>query len=691
MSDKKDLLIELGTEDLPARLLLDLSNEFGEKLCAQLSVAELFFSSHKVFCTPRRLTVMVSNLDVCQKDQFIERKGPNKANAFDETGNPTNAAIGFARSCGVEVGQLKFEQNTENPKLLYREKRTGLQTTELLQDIIEATVSKLTIPKRMRWNETAAEFIRPVRWLLVLFGKDAVPVNLFGHIAAKETFGHRFHHPASISISCVSDYLKLLKETGYVLADFNERQKNIIEQVNVLATKVNAKPLYTQILLDEITSLVEWPHALLGSFDTKFLDIPEEVLVSTMQDKQKYIPLLSDNNELIPQFIIISNIDSTSPELVRHGNEKVIVPRFDDASFFWQRDSSKKLETKLEKLENVVYETQLGSLFDKTQRIIKLTNYLSPKIGANTKLCQRAAMLCKCDLLTEMVGEFPELQGVIGRYLSLNDAEDPQVAQALEEQYLPRQSGDSLPNTNVGKTLALADRMDTLVGIFAIGKKPTGLKDPYGLRRASLAVLRIIVECKLNIDLYAALKHAASLFPEDVNAESFVDEVFDYVIDRLRSYFSDREVTPDVIDSVLANRPTQPTDIAARINALCSFRKLPNAASLAAANKRIRNILKNIDRSKIGDVNQNLFKEDAENALHSALKELTSDVELLFEQHKYEHALNKLANLRQPVDTFFDDVMVMDEDEKLKSNRIALLAQVDTLFMHVADFSRLQS
>ena len=691
MSNKKDLLIELGTEDLPARLLLNLSNEFSEKLCAQLSVFELSFSSHNEFCTPRRLAVIVNDLDICQQDQLIERKGPNKSNAFDETGKPTKAAIGFARSCGVEISQLEFETNTENPKLLFREKRTGLQTTELLQDIIEVAVGKLTVPKRMRWNETAAEFIRPVRWLVVLFGTNVVPINLFGQTASNKTFGHRFHNPNKITIKTASDYFALLKEKGHVLADFNERQTKMIEQVQILAKKEAAKPLYAQNLLDEITSLVEWPHALLGNFDTKFLEIPRELLISTMQDKQKYLPLINDNNELLPKFIIISNIDSNSPELVIHGNEKVIVPRFEDASFFWQRDKNKKLEKNLEKLKAVVYEKQLGTLYDKTQRITKLMKYISSVIGADAKLCQRAATLCKCDLLTEMVGEFPELQGVIGRYLALNDAEDPQVAQALEEQYLPRQSGDRLPNTEVGKSLALADRMDTLVGIFAIGKKPTGLKDPYGLRRASLAILRIIIESKLSIDLHAGLKFAASLFPSEINAESIVDEVFDYIIDRLRSYFSDREIALDVIDSVLANRPTQPTDIAARIDALCSFRKLPNAASLSAANKRIRNILKNIDRSKIGNVNQKLFIEDAENALHTALEALTSDVELLFEQHEYEHALSKLANLKQPVDTFFDDVMVMDEDEKLKSNRIALLAQVDTLFMHVADFSRLQS
>ncbi len=482
-----------------------------------------------------------------------------------------------------------------------------------------------------------------------------------------------------------------MKVKGYVLADFEERQKNILEQVETLSASVNGKPVYTQELLDEITNLVEWPKALLGEFDKKFLEIHKEVLISTMQDNQKYIPLLDDNDELLPHFIIISNIDSTSPKLVKRGNEKVIVPRFEDAMFFWHRDQNQPLESRLEKLKSVVFEKQLGSLYDKTLRISEVAEFISPHIDADPKLCKRAAMLSKCDLLTEMVGEFPKLQGIVGHSLALHDAEDKDVCLALEEQYLPRHAGDELPITAIGISLALADRLDTLVGIFAIGKKPTGLKDPYGLRRASLAVLRIIIEPHLNIDLHTCLKQAASLFPETLNANAVVEEVFDYIIERLRAYYADRNVAPDVIDSVLANRPTYPNDIAARIEAVRSFRKLPNAQSLAAANKRIRNILKKTDRSKIGRVQKELFKEDAESALYTAIEELSSDVEILFQKHEYEQALNKLANLRQPVDTFFDDVMVMDEDEALKTNRIALLAKINSLFMHVADFSKLQS
>ena len=691
MSSKKDLLIEIGTEDLPARFLLNLSNEFSNLLCDQLSTAELSFSEHKVFCTPRRLAVIVKDLDAKQEDQLIERKGPHAASAFDKNGDPTQAAMGFARSHGIELSKLEFEKNSSDPRLIYREKRVGLNTTELLPKLLKNTISKLSIPNRMRWNETAAEFIRPVRWLLVIFGSDTVAAKLFGLVASNVTYGHRFHSPEPIVVKHASAYKELLKVKGYVLANFEERQKIILEQVEKLAKKANAKPAYTQELLDEITSLVEWPHALIGNFDKKFLKVQKEVLISTMQDNQKYIPLLDKNGLLLAQFIVISNIDSSSPEVVKHGNEKVIVPRFEDAMFFWQRDRSKSLDSRIDALKGVVFEKQLGSLFDKTERIAALSDYLCDFTGADKELTKKAAELSKCDLLTEMVVEFPKLQGIIGRQLALKESMPKQTAYAIEQQYLPRHATDTLPWSKEGSTLAIADRLDSLVGIFAIGKKPTGLKDPYGLRRASLAVLRIIIETPLNLDLHTSLKQAASLFPENLNADAVVDEVFDYIIERLRAYFADRNVAADVIDSVLANRPTYPNDIAARVAALCSFRKLPNAESLAAANKRIRNILKKTDRTKIGQVQKELFKEEAENALHTALEELSGDVEILFQQHEYEQALNKLANLRQPVDTFFDDVMVMDEDEVLKTNRIALLAKIDSLFMHVADFSRLQS
>ena len=691
MEDKKDLLIEIGTEDLPARLLLNLSKEFGQLICEQLQSANLAFDKHELFCTPRRLAIVVSDLDSKQKDQIIERKGPKAETAFDKQGNPTQAALGFARSCGIEVEQLKVDDDADSPRLFHRENRIGLPTSELLENIIQSAITKLSVPKRMRWSKSNAEFIRPIRWLLVLFGSDTVVASIFGIQANNISYGHRFHCTKEIVVRHPSQYKELLKTQGHVLVDVAQRQKIIIEQVDQLAKQANGIPFYSQNLLDEISGLVEWPFALLGEFDSKFLQVHKELLINTMQDNQKYIPLLDKNGDLLPKFIIISNIESKTPEVVKRGNEKVIVPRFEDAMFFWQRDKAATLEHNIAKLDDVVFEKQLGTLKDKTDRISSLATILSKHTHADKQHCQRAAKLSKCDLLTETVGEFPKLQGIVGRNLATLENENSQVSNALEEQYFPKQAGGTLPKSSVGITLALADRIDTLVGIFTIGKKPTGLKDPYGLRRAALAILRIIIETPLNINLRKCLEASAELFPLELHATKAVDEVSEYINDRYRTYFSDRGIPIDVIDSVLANNPTHPNDVAAKVNALAGFRKLPNAQALAAANKRIRNILKKIDHNEINQIDTSLFKEDAESNLHQALEKMSNDVEELFAKHEYEHALNKLANLRKPVDDFFDDVMVLDNNETLKANRIALLAKIDSLFMQVADLSRLQS
>ena len=476
--------------------------------------------------------------------------------------------------------------------------------------------------------------------------------------ASNITYGHRFHAAKEIVVKHPSAYKELLNLKGHVLADFEERQNTILEQVNNLAANANGKPSYTQDLLDEITGLVEWPVALLGEFDTKFLEVHKELLISTMQDNQKYIPLLDSEGNLLPKFIIVSNIDSKDPATVKHGNEKVIVPRFEDAMFFWQRDKNITLESNLKKLDSVVYEKKLGTLIDKTERTIQLATYLSKFTKADEKHSARAAELSKCDLVTDTVSEFPKLQGVVGRNLALLNNEHPQVSTALEEQYLPKQAGGELPDSSVGITLALADRIDTLIGIFAIGKKPTGLKDPYGLRRASLAVLRIIIETPLDINLLDCLEKSASFFPAALNADKAVEDVNEYINDRYRAYFSDQDISIDVID--------------------------------VYGNEKRKAELK-IDRKEIGQVDTGLFKEQAETTLHTALDDIYSAVEKMFGQHEYEQALNTLAALSQPVDRFFDDVMVMDKDEQLKNNRIALLSKIDSLFMQVADFSRLQS
>ena len=687
---KKDLLIEVGTEDLPARLLPALVDELARLLAQQLNHAGLAFSGSESFCTPRRLAVIFNDLDACQQDRVIERKGPSKSAAFDATGTPTKAVLGFARSCGVDVSQLECIQIAGEPKIVFREKRKGASTSELIPGMLEAAMRALTLPKRMRWNATGVEFIRPVRWLLLLFGYDAIAARVLGQVGANTTCGHRFHNPARIVIDRPSEYRAQLYN-HHVIASFAERREVILAQVEKLADSVPARPAYSQALLDEITNLVEWPQALLGEFDKKFLCIPKEVLISTMQDNQKYIPLFNSNDKLLASFILVSNLESTAPDTIRRGNEKVIAPRFEDAAFFWQRDQSLPLMAHLEKLKGVVYERQLGSLYDKTTRITALVGYLSPFINADPSLCTHAARLCKCDLLTAMVGEFPKLQGIIGRYLALNENQDEALAQALEEQYLPRQAGGALPLTAGGQTLALSDRLDTLVGIFAIGKKPTGVKDPYGLRRAALGVLRIMIEARLDIDLHASLQQAAALFEPKVKARAVVDEVFDYCIERLRTYFLERDVAGDVIDAVLSKGLTQPHDMAMRIDAVSSFRECSDALSLAAANKRIRNILKKNRPDDTSTVDAGLFKQVEETALHTAIGHLSAEVEGLLQQREYAQALLKLATLRQPVDAFFDNVMVMHEDAALKTNRIALLAEIDGLFMRVADFSRLQT
>ena len=501
MSDKKDLLVELGTEEIPARLLLSLANEFSKNLTKLLTDAGLACGESKVFCTPRRLAVIIEGLDSHQQDQQIVRKGPAKDKAFNSDGTPTQAAIGFARSCGVELNQLKLDESDNQMRLLFHENKKGEETVALLPNFLENAVKKLSIPKRMRWSENTADFIRPVRWLLVILGADIVPTTLFGREASNITYGHRFHSPKPIVVKHASAYENLLKVKGHVLADFTKRKQEILNQVNAIAKKEGSTPTYTETLLDEITGLVEWPCALLGKFDKKFLEVHKELLISTMQDNQKYIPLVSKNGELSSKFIIISNIESDSPATVIHGNEKVIVPRFEDAMFFWQRDKQTSLQKNLEKLKGVVFEKKLGSLYEKTERVKKLSKYISNYTGADTDLCMRAAELSKCDLISATVSEFPKLQGVIGRNLALLNDEDKDVCVAIEEQYMPQQAGGELPTTTSGQTLALADRLDTLVGIFAIGKKPTGLKDPYGLRRASLAVLRILIEKQIRTRL----------------------------------------------------------------------------------------------------------------------------------------------------------------------------------------------
>lgn len=690
MSEKKDLLVEIGTEELPPKALKNLINAFAKGIDEQISQLALKRTSIQSYATPRRLAVLVQGLDTTQLDKQVERKGPAVKVAYDSDGNPTKAALGFARSCGVEVENLETQDTPKGPWLIHRQIEKGRLTLELIPDIVEKSLAGLPIPKRMRWGSRTEEFVRPVHWVILLFGNDIVPGRVMGQQAGRDTRGHRFHHPSTIAIHQPQDYAGILKQTGYVIADFAERKEIIENLARQEAEKVNAVAVIDQDLLNEVTALNEWPVAVMGSFDEKFLEVPAECLIQAMQGHQKYFPVVNEQGDLMPRFITISNIQSQDIDQVRAGNERVIRPRFSDADFFWRQDLKQPLEHHIESLKSIKFQDKLGSLHDKSGRIAALADMIADQTSLDKNLAMRAAWLCKCDLMSEMVGEFASLQGTMGRYYAQHSGEDPQVTQAMEEVYMPRHAGDKLPQTDCGRTIAIADRLDTLVGIFAIGQRPTGARDPYGLRRAALGVLRIMIETPLDLDLEMLLKHASDGLKGEVNADPYIDEIFDYMMERLKAYYTDQSIPADSVDAVLARRPTRPADFNQRVRAVTEFRKMPEAASLAAANKRIRNILKKTKESIPEQFDQNLLEEDAEKALASSLLMLTPEVYPLYESGKYTEGLQLLAGLRTTVDDFFDQVMVMAENGTLRKNRLALLTHLENLFLSVADLSRLQ-
>ena len=690
MVEKQDLLIEIGTEELPPKALGRLSSAFQTGLQSQLEQSGLGFDSIQRFATPRRLALVVSNLDSAQADQMVERKGPAVKAAFDEAGNPTKAAEGFARSCGVSVADLEQVDTPKGAWLIFRQQQAGKHIGELIPAMVEQALARLPIPKRMRWGAGEEEFVRPVHWVVLLFGDQVLEGVIMGLTAGRHTRGHRFHHPEAIEISTPGAYAQTLFETGRVIANMDERRARILQQVEKLADDAGARAVVDDDLLDEVTALNEWPIAVIGAFDQRFLEVPAEALVKTMQEHQKYFPMVDTDNKLLPRFITISNIESRDPTQVRAGNERVIRPRFSDAAFFWEQDLKQPLDVQIPRLKGVIFQERLGSLHEKSQRISLLAQTIAGQLKFDAALAARAAELCKCDLLSNMVREFPALQGVMGRYYAQQDGEVPDVATAMEEQYLPRHAGDDLPQTYCGRAIAIADRLDTLVGIFAIGQKPTGEKDPFGLRRAALGVLRILIETPLRLDLEALIKAAAKGLSGKVDAKDAVPEVFNYMMERLRAYYADRDIPAEVVDAVLSRRPTQPADFDQRVRAVSAFQRLPEAESLAAANKRIRNILRKAEESFPDQPDINLLSEASEKALAAQISELTPQVEPLFNQGCYTEALQKLAGLRSTVDQFFDDVMVMCEDDALRKNRLALLSSLSALFLRAADLSRLQ-
>ena len=684
------LLIEIGTEELPPTAAKKLSDTLADYISSELTQAGITYKQVKPFVTPRRLALAIEQTSSQQPQQNIERKGPAVKAAYDDKGQPTKAALGFAKSCGVDMQDLETLETDKGAWLYFKSLATGKSLDEILPDIIEQGLNKLPIPRPMRWGDNDVEFVRPIHWVVVMHGDRTIDCKIKNIPASNITYGHRFHAPDVITLTHANEYESALINAN-VIVDFEQRKNKIISSLNECANKYKAVLEYSDDLLEEVTNLVEWPCAVVGEFSKDFLEIPHEALVATMQDAQRYFPMFSsEQHALLPCFITIANIESSNPDTIKRGNERVIKPRFEDAGFFWTRDKKTSLESRAEELKGILFEKQLGSIHEKTKRVQNLASKLCQLINTDDQLAVRAAQLCKADLLTDMVKEFPKLQGIMGRYYSLHDGEAKEVAIAIEEHYQPLQSGSKLPTTHAGKVVAICDRIDTLVGIFATGKKPTGVKDPYALRRAALSVVRISIEGDVDFDLYELLTHSAQLLNDKLDVNNVEQEVFDYIIERLRGYFIDQGIAPDTFEAVRSVSPTRLIDFAKRIHAVQQFRNLAEAESLAAGNKRIRNILKKATSDNLS-VETSLFSESAEKTLFEQSSQLLATINEYFQERQYSEALTELATLRPAIDDFFDDVMVMDDDEKIRNNRIALLASVDEMFSMIANISLLQS
>ena len=691
MAERADLLFELGTEELPPVALKTLSNAFVEEFVAGLKRSGLEFGDVHPFATPRRLGLWIESCAFRQPDRQIERRGPAVKAAFDKDGEPTRAAEGFARSCGVSVSDLARLKTDKGEWLVFHLKETGKPAKELLPAIAENALNRLPIPKRMRWGALNAQFVRPVHWLLFLHGDSVVPCKILEAQSDNKTRGHRFHHPDPIEINDPREYREKLENPGRVIADFSTRKEKIRRQVRQTAEALGGHAEIDESLLDEVAALVEWPIPIAAGFEERFLEVPHEALILTMKKNQKYFHLVDANGNLMNHFVTLANIDSPKPELIKEGNERVVRPRLSDAMFFWQQDGKRRLDERVEILKSVVFQQKLGTMFDKSERISRLAGYLSDAIGGDPALAKRAGMLSRCDLMTEMVGEFPDMQGTMGRYQARRDGEEEELAVALEEFYYPRFSGDHLPQTRTGIAISLAEKIDTLVGIFGIGQKPTGDKDPFALRRSALGALRIMLEHDLSIDLKGLLKTSADLLREKLTADAVVDDVYAFLIDRLRGLYLERGVAIDVFEAVSAVEPASVADFDRRIEAVVEFSKLPEAEALSAANKRIRNILRKSETRASETVDRSLFESVEEKSLHDKIDAKRNLVIPLLATFDYEAILVELAELREPVDHFFDEVMVMAENPDVRNNRLALLNRLGNLFLEVADISRLQA
>jgi len=689
-----DFLVELGTEELPPKALLRLRDSFRDGITAGLSEARLHHGDIEAFATPRRLAILVHELELTQPVQEIESRGPPVSIAYDDNGKPAKAAVAFASKCGVTVEQLETVATDKGEWLYFKGTEPGAAAKDLLGDIVAASLAALPIPKRMRWGSSEVEFVRPVHWLMMLLGDEVVDAEILGIKAGRITYGHRFLAPEPIDLPSPTDYVDILRQHGRVIVDFAERQSLIEEMAQQTAKELGGEAVLQADVVEEVTALVELPVPVAGRFDSSFLRLPAEVLISTLQDHQRYFPVQCDGS-LLPAFIAISNLESTNPDEVKRGNERVVLPRLADAAFFWDQDSATPLSDRQEKLKTVVYQKGLGSLHDKSQRVAQLAALVAAYLQVDGEAVNRAAALARTDLLTAMVGEFPDLQGRMGFYYARNDGEAEAVAVAIEELYLPRHAGDRLPATPIGMALSIADRLDTLAGIFALGKKPGGNKDPFGLRRQALGLIRILIECRIDVDLPALLRSAVELQPVQNLEAHIAAELYEFILDRLRSWyisgqapsFAAGEISPEMFEAVRSRAPTSPLDFQERLLAVHHFMSLEAASSLAAANKRIANLLKKTKETNNSSVNEALFDIQEEKGLHKAVTALLPDHQAALAKRDYASVFRRLAELREPIDSYFDQVMVLTDDEKLRANRLAQLGQLRGLFLDIADIS----
>ena len=682
------LLIELGTEELPPKSLKTLATAFYDNIKSQLDASGLSYSEIKWFATPRRLAVQVIDLNGKQADKVVEKRGPAVNVAFDDQGQPSKAAMGWARSNGITIEQAERLTTPKGEWLLHKATVAGKTINELVPDMVVSALNKLPIAKPMRWGAERTQFIRPVHTLTMMYGEQIIAGEALGVNSSNEVQGHRFHHQGLIKLKHADDYqAELLK--AYVVVDYQARQDKIVAQIKQTESDISVVALIDEDLLEEVTALVEWPVTLVGTFEEDFLNVPAEPLIYSMKDHQKYFPVTNRNGELVNKFIFVSNIESKDPQQVIFGNEKVIRPRLADAEFFFKTDKKQTLESRLETLESVLFQKQLGTLKAKSVRIAGLSKVIAEKIGEDKEQAYRAGLLSKTDLLSDMVQEFPQVQGTMGKYYALNDGENVAIAQALEDQYRPRYAGDSLPEGNIGCAVAISDKIDTLVGIFGINQPPKGDKDPFALRRAAIGVIRIIIEKQLNLDLAELIQDSIQLFGDKLVNENTADNVFDFIMGRFRAFYQEQGIAIDVIQAVLAKKPSAPLDFDKRIKAVTFFGELAEAETLAAGNKRVGNILAKFDGQLYDNFKAELASEQAEKDLAEVFQSINLKVEPLMKDKNYQAALSELAQLKAPIDTFFDNVMVMSDDEAIKINRLTLLNEIRNSFFAIADISLL--